>query len=237
MKCWVLSEQKAHLPKVGVFVLEIVWSLWCDNSGTTYSESIHLVKGYGNSVFLLTLFAPLPIQQWALARTGNTSFGILLEIPFLQESGYMAIFYRHPEYGRQRTSTPVDSPTPHPWKIIIFPVSDTKSLSSQSLTGRGEGTVGLEEHLTRFRGLQQSSAYWLILSFGGGPCWDITRQTHILTLQKRWKRAEDMSVWISSLCYGNSEAPVLSGYLLKSCTILVDQTLCCRNLLLCVCNS
>lgn len=71
-KCLVLSEQTAHLPKVGVFVLQIVWSLWCNNSGTTCSETIHLVETRGNSASLVPLFAVLPTQQQALARTGPT---------------------------------------------------------------------------------------------------------------------------------------------------------------------
>lgn len=50
MKCLVLSEQKSHLPKVGVFVLQIVWSLWCDNSQTTCSETIHLVQTWKFSI-------------------------------------------------------------------------------------------------------------------------------------------------------------------------------------------
>lgn len=49
MKCLVLSEQKSYLPKVGVFVLQIVWSLWCNNSQTC-SETIHLVQTWKFSI-------------------------------------------------------------------------------------------------------------------------------------------------------------------------------------------
>lgn len=67
------------------------------------------------------------------------------------------------EYRRQRTRTSVNSPTSCHWEIIIFSVSAAKSLSSQSLEVREAGSVGLKEPLTRFRGLQQSLAYWPVL--------------------------------------------------------------------------
>lgn len=67
------------------------------------------------------------------------------------------------EYRRQRTRTPANSPTPCHWEIITFSVAAVKSLSSQSLEEREVGSVGLKETLTRFRGLQQSPAYWVVL--------------------------------------------------------------------------
>lgn len=67
------------------------------------------------------------------------------------------------EYRRQRTRTPANSPTPCHWEIITFSVAAAKSLSSQSLEEREAGSVGLKETLPRFRGLQKSPAYWLVL--------------------------------------------------------------------------
>lgn len=67
------------------------------------------------------------------------------------------------EYRWQRTRTPANSPTPCHWEIITFSVAAAKSLSSQSLEEREAGSVGLKETLTRFRGLQKSPAYWLVL--------------------------------------------------------------------------
>lgn len=138
------------------------------------------------------------------------------------------------EYRRQRTRTSVNSPTRCHREIIIFSVSVAKSLSSQSLEEKEAGSVRLKEPLIRFRGLQQSPAYWPVLRELELWWWP-TLGYHQAGPHSYTE--EDMPAWISSLCYGNSEAPVLSGYFLKSRCFLVVWTMCCWSPLLCLCNS